>query len=288
MVSSVPSPFTSMEPPSRIIGGEKRRRPSSFATCLRHIVVEIAGRIFAAPGIVAPVDDGHLASRCGRRSGRDRGTTVRRREKDGDGCAYRRGASAFFSAARMSISCSGEKTLMWTCSPSASSLARPAQMRGNGFERIGKADALGPRPRQPGRVVARPFGGHAEAEGAGSGDWGMVMEFRGERGDFDGITRICGINGIVFGRKGRVKFWMGLIGLKGLGKGREFLTGNLSSMNSHRNSKCFFMSGIVSSCYNQDDGFLKSLSRRSNPPAAWSGRRRRRCGGRAGRASGCA
>ncbi len=40
------------------------------------------------------------------------------------------GASAFFSAARMPVSCSGEKTLMWTCSPSASNLARFAQVAG--------------------------------------------------------------------------------------------------------------------------------------------------------------
>src|SRR5271163_653899 len=40
------------------------------------------------------------------------------------------GASAFFSAARISTSCSGEKTLMWTSSLSASNLARFAQSAG--------------------------------------------------------------------------------------------------------------------------------------------------------------
>src|ERR1700728_1048463 len=48
------------------------------------------------------------------------------------------GALAFFSAARMPVSCPGEKTLMCTCSPSASNLARSAQIAGMVSKASGK------------------------------------------------------------------------------------------------------------------------------------------------------
>jgi hypothetical protein len=43
--------------------------------------------------------------------------------------------------------------------------------RWDSVERIGKADALRPRPSEPGGVMPRPLGRHAEAEGGGGGNF---------------------------------------------------------------------------------------------------------------------
>ena len=61
VVSSVPRPLTSMEPPSRIMPRREERQIAQLGDVLGNGVIEIEGRIFAAPGVVAPIDDGALA-----------------------------------------------------------------------------------------------------------------------------------------------------------------------------------------------------------------------------------
>ena len=62
VVSSVPRPFTSIEPPSMHYARREHRQPELRADAGRDDVVEIEGRILAAPGVVAPVDDRLLAA----------------------------------------------------------------------------------------------------------------------------------------------------------------------------------------------------------------------------------
>ena len=153
---------------------------------LRHIVVEIAGRIFAAPGIVAPIDDGHFAFVADK----DRPVIAaprfvggKRMEMD---ARIDRGAGFFQRGADVNFML-GRKDVDVDLLALGQQFRQTRPDRRDIFKRIGKADAFGPRPGEPGCFVARPFRGHAEAEGG--------------RGIFDGINGIWrhGINGILGG-----------------------------------------------------------------------------------------
>ena len=60
VVRTVPAPLKSTAPPSMTMLGVEDRELEFLGDAGRHGVVIIVGRIFSAPGVEAPVDDGRL------------------------------------------------------------------------------------------------------------------------------------------------------------------------------------------------------------------------------------
>ncbi len=79
VVSSAPAPFTSIEPPSKIIPRTKDRNIENFRDARWHNFIEIERRILVSPRVVIPIHNRKLwvGRRASEKSGRDRGTMAR-------------------------------------------------------------------------------------------------------------------------------------------------------------------------------------------------------------------
>ncbi len=135
---------------------------------LRHIVVEIAGRVFTAPGVVAPINHGQLlivADEDGAvvaAPGFIRGKWV---EVD---AGIERRIGFLERGPNVPLMLRGEDVDVDLLAL-REELGQPGPDGGNGFEGIWKADALGAGPSKPGGIVTRPLGRHAKTEGFGGG-----------------------------------------------------------------------------------------------------------------------
>ena len=144
-------------------GRGEKAHSEKLGDMLGYIVVEIARWIFAAPRVVAPIDDRHFLVVADE----DRSVIAAPRLVGGEGVEmdarvdrgfgfFERGADVFFVV--------GGEDVDVDLFAFGEEFGEMGPKRGDGLERVGKADALGARPGEPGGVVARPFGGHAEAE----------------------------------------------------------------------------------------------------------------------------
>ena len=64
MVRSAPVPFTSIEPPSKIMPRIKNWQFEDLSDACGHDFIEIKWRIFVAPGIVIPIDNREWSRRA--------------------------------------------------------------------------------------------------------------------------------------------------------------------------------------------------------------------------------